>query len=662
MNYFAAYMHKGKKEGEIITTFAVEMISINNLTFEIGSRALYDEANWHIKPGDKVGLIGANGTGKSTLLRLIVGQYKPTSGSISMAKDLKIGYLNQDLLSYHSDKSIVHVAMEAFERQNQLHLEIENLLQKLETDYSDDILNKLSDKQMEFEALDGYNIEFRAHEILAGLGFSEEEQKRPLATFSGGWRMRVMLARILLQTPDILLLDEPTNHMDLPSIKWLENYLQAFEGAIVIVSHDRYFLDRIIKKTVESRKGKLTLYAGNYSFYVEEKSLRNEIQAGQFKNQQAKIKQEERLIERFRAKASKAKMAQSRIKALDKMERVDDVDDDNPEVNFSFKFSKPSGRHVVTLENISKSYPNLEILRNTDAIIEKGDKIALIGANGKGKSTLLRIVAADDKNYEGTVTQGHNVSQTFFAQHQLEALHLENSIIAEMQAYAPKHTETELRSILGCFLFTGDDAFKKIKVLSGGEKSRVALAKALTADANFLVLDEPTNHLDMASVNILIQALQQYEGTVIVVSHDRYFLDNIANKIWFIEDKEIKEYPGTYEEYEIWNSKRVHIPAEKTEKKVTKEEPKKEKIASPTEDKFKLIQKKNKELAQLEQQISTKEIRVKELEILLAKEEVFSNAVKLQETTREYNSIKAEYQQLQASWEKIAEEIIELED
>jgi ATP-binding cassette subfamily F protein 3 len=652
--------YKGRKEAEIITTFAFEMISINNLTFEIGSRALYDEASWHIKPGDKVGLIGANGTGKSTLLRLIVGQYKPTSGTISMAKDLKIGYLNQDLLSYHSEKSILHVAMEAFERQNQLHTEIENLLKKLETDYSDDILNKLSDKQTEFEALDGYNIEFRAHEILAGLGFSEDEQSRPLATFSGGWRMRVMLARILLQAPDILLLDEPTNHMDLPSIKWLENYLQAFEGAIVIVSHDRYFLDRIIKKTVESRKGKLTLYAGNYSFYLEEKAMRNEIQAGQFKNQQAKIKQEERLIERFRAKASKAKMAQSRIKALERMDRVDDVDDDNPEVNFSFKFSKPSGRHVVTLENISKSYPNLEILRNTNALIEKGDKIALIGANGKGKSTLLRIVADDDKNFEGTAIKGHNVSQTFFAQHQLEALHLENSIIAEMQAFAPKHTETELRSILGCFLFTGDDAFKKIKVLSGGEKSRVALAKALTADANFLVLDEPTNHLDMASVNILIQALQQYEGTFIVVSHDRYFLDNVANKIWFIENKEIKEYPGTYQEYEEWNAKRVIKPEVKEEKKVVKEEPKKQKQA-PSDDTKRILLKKNKELAQLEEQIATKDEEVKKLEAHLASEEVYSDAVKLQEATRNYNSSKAEYDQLHQNWESLAEEIMELE-
>ncbi|MFD2744523.1 MULTISPECIES: ABC-F family ATP-binding cassette domain-containing protein [Sphingobacterium] len=636
------------------------MISINNLTFEIGARALYDDANWHIKPGDKVGLIGANGTGKSTLLKIIVGEYTPTSGTISMAKDLKIGYLNQDLLSYHSEKNIVQVAMEAFERQNQLHEEIENLLQKLETDYSDDILNKLSDKQMEFEALDGYNIEFRANEILAGLGFSEEEQKRPLATFSGGWRMRVMLARILLQTPDILLLDEPTNHMDLPSIKWLENYLGAFEGAIVIVSHDRYFLDRIINKTVESRKGKLTLYAGNYSFYLEEKSLREELQGNQFKNQQAKIKQEEKLIERFRSKASKAKMVQSRIKALDRMEKISDVDDDNPEVNFSFKFSKPSGRHVVTLENISKSYPNIEILRNADGLIEKGDKIALIGANGKGKSTLLRIVADDDTEFTGSSVKGHNVSQTFFAQHQLEALHLENSILQELQNFAPKHTETEIRSILGCFLFTGDDVFKKIKVLSGGEKSRVALAKALTADANFLVLDEPTNHLDMASVNILIQALQQYEGTLIVVSHDRYFLDHVANKIWYIEDKDIKEYPGTYQEYEVWNSKRTLKPASSEKKE---EKPKSEKKVKPalTSDSKVQLQKKNKELAQLEAEIATAEKEVTQLESVLAREEVFSDAEKLKMATREYNSSKAAWEHLQTRWEQLAEEIMELE-
>jgi ATP-binding cassette subfamily F protein 3 len=636
------------------------MIAINNLTFEIGARALYDDANWHIKPGEKIGLIGANGTGKTTLLKIIVGDYAPTRGTISMAKDIKIGYLNQDLLSYQSDKSILHVAMEAFERQNQLHTEIETILKKLETEYTDDLINKLSDKQHEFEALDGYSIEYRAHEIMAGLGFSETDTHRTLSEFSGGWRMRVMLARILLQSPDILLLDEPTNHLDLPSIKWLETYLQAFEGAIVIVSHDRYFLDRVVKKIVESRKGKLIPYAGNYSFYVEEKGLREEIQSGQFKNQQAKIRQEERLIERFRAKASKAKMAQSRIKALEKMERVDDVDDDNPSVNFSFKFSKQSGRHVIRIEDLTKAYPGVPIVHNATATIEKGDKIALIGANGRGKSTVLRIIAGADKKFTGMCETGHNVTQTFFAQHQLEALHLENSLIQELQAFAPKHTETELRSILGCFLFTGDDVFKKIKVLSGGEKSRVALAKALTADANFLILDEPTNHLDIASVNILIQALKQYEGTFIVVSHDRYLLDNVANKIWFIEDQEIKEYPGTYAEYEEWNSKRVYVP-KVLSSAPKKEEKKEEKPKIPLDNKGNELKKLNQNLQKLEEDIAELEKLVKEAEAELSKEEIYSDPEKLSEANRRYQQLSPRLLKAQAEWERMAEEIMELE-
>jgi ATP-binding cassette, subfamily F, member 3 len=637
------------------------VIAINNLTFEIGARALYDEANWHIKPGEKIGLIGANGTGKTTLLKIIVGAYSPTSGTISMAKDLKMGYLNQDLLSYQTDKSILHVAMEAFERQNQLHTEIEILLNKLETDYSEEVLHKLSDKQHEFEALDGYNIEFKAHEILAGLGFSEEDQKRNLMTFSGGWRMRVMLAKILLQTPDILLLDEPTNHLDLPSIKWLETYLQSYEGAIVIVSHDRYFLDRVVKKIVESRKGKLIPYAGNYSFYLEEKALREEIQSGQYKNQQAKIKQEERLIERFRAKASKAKMAQSRIKALEKMDRVDDVDDDNPSVNFSFKFSKQSGRHVVRMEHVNKAYPNLQILNDAHAVIEKGDKIALIGANGKGKSTLLRIVAGADKEFEGMAETGHNVTTTFFAQHQLESLHLENEILRELQAFAPKHTETELRSILGCFLFTGDDAFKKIKVLSGGEKSRVALAKALTADANFLILDEPTNHLDIQSVNILIQALQQYEGTLIAVSHDRYFLDNVANKIWYIENQQIKAYPGTYAEYEEWQSKRPPV-IERPSTPVVKKQDKPAEKSSVNDDKSKNLKKLNQTLQQLEEKIADLELDIRNIEAELGNDTLYNEPAKLKAVNERYKSAKDNLHTAQTEWESLAEQILELEN
>lgn len=638
------------------------MIAINNLTFEIGARALYDEANWHIKPGEKIGLIGANGTGKTTLLKIIVGEYTPTSGTVSMAKDIAIGYLNQDLLSLQSDKSILHVAMEAFERQNQLHDEIEALLKKLETDYSEDLLHKLSDKQHEFEALDGYNIEYKAHEILAGLGFSEADTHRLLSEFSGGWRMRVMLAKILLQAPDILLLDEPTNHLDLPSIQWLEDYLRAFEGAIVIVSHDRWFLDKVINRTVESRKGKLTVYAGNYSFYLEEKALREEIQRGEFKNQQAKIKQEERLIERFKAKASKAKMAQSRIKALDRMERVEDVDDDNPTVNFSFRFSKQSGRHVVTLDDISKSYPGIDILSHTGAVIERGDKIALIGANGKGKSTLLRIIAGADDEFNGKRETGHNVTQTFFAQHQLEALHLENTALQELQSFAPKHTETELRTILGSFLFTGDDVFKKIKVLSGGEKSRVALAKALTADANFLVLDEPTNHLDIQSVNILIQALQQYEGTFIVVSHDRYFLDNIANKIWFIEDREIKQYPGTYAEWEEWYAKRKIQLKNNPQPAPKKEEKKEPAPAKPQGDnKAQQLKKLNADLARMETEISNVEVEIKKLEAQLADENLYSDAAKSKKVTADYELKKLDLGSLQLKWETLAEQIMELE-
>jgi ATP-binding cassette subfamily F protein 3 len=555
--------------------------------------------------------------------------------------------------------------MEAFERQNTLHTEIEILLQKLETDYSEDLLHKLSDKQHEFEALDGYNIEYKAHEILAGLGFSEADTHRKLSEFSGGWRMRVMLAKILLQAPDILLLDEPTNHLDLPSIQWLEDYLKAFEGAVVIVSHDRWFLDKVINRTVESRKGKLTVYAGNYSFYLEEKSQREGIQRGEFKNQQAKIRQEERLIERFRAKASKAKMAQSRIKALDKLERVDDVDDDNPSVNFSFRFSKQSGRHVVTIEELTKKYPTIDILDHADAVIEKGDKIALIGANGRGKSTLLRIVAGTDKTFEGKCETGYNVTQTFFAQHQLESLHLDNEILAELQAFAPKHNDTELRSILGSFLFTGDDVFKKIKVLSGGEKSRVALAKALTADANFLILDEPTNHLDIQSVNILIQALQQFEGTIIVVSHDRYFLDNVANKIWFIEDQKIKVYPGTYAEYDVWQAKRKleakAAPAPQPKKEEKKEPAKQQQQGQPTDDKNKQLKKLNTDLNRMEEQIATLEKEVKQLENKLAENGVYNNPTKSKEVNATYNQKKGELKTIQNKWETLANEILELE-
>ncbi len=642
------------------------MISINNLDFHFGSRTLYEDASLHIKPKDKIGLIGLNGTGKSTLLRILVGEYKPDNGTIQMSRETTIGFLNQDLLSYQTDDSILLVAMQAFEEALLLQKKIDQVLHRFETDYRDELVDVLAKLQEQFEALDGYNIQNKAEEILEGLGFSTEELQKPLKTFSGGWRMRVMLAKILLQKPSLLLLDEPTNHLDLPSIKWLENYLENYEGAVVIVSHDREFLDKTTNTTVEVAQQKLNVYAGNYSFYLEEKELRNEIQKGAFENQQSQIRQAERFIERFKAKASKAKQAQSRAKMLDKLERIEDVASDAPKVNFKFQFSVQPGRHILRLEHMSKSYGEKVIFRDTHVNIERGDKIALIGANGKGKSTLLRIIAGDEP-INGKRQLGHNVIMSFYAQHQLESLHVENEILQELIEAGSKRNEMDLRSVLGSFLFTGDAVFKKIKVLSGGEKSRVALAKTLISEANFLLLDEPTNHLDMQSVNILIQALEQYEGTFVVISHDRYFVENVANKIWYIEDFQLKQYPGTYHEYEYWQEQREkdnrksNVKTEKTT--VNKPEP--VKTSEPAHNTATLqqdLKKLNQQLKEVENQISNLETKQANLEKQLADPTIYGNPTQLQETTQQFDSNKKELERKNTQWEEILLAIDELEN
>ncbi|MFM7766224.1 MAG: ABC-F family ATP-binding cassette domain-containing protein, partial [Bacteroidota bacterium] len=531
------------------------MLVLNNITFEFGSRALYRDTSWHIKPNEKIGLIGANGTGKSTLLRIINGEYQISAGEVSGRRDLSIGFLNQDLLSYESKNPILQVAMEAFAEQNKLSAEIDELLKKLETDYSDKILNRLHEAQTRFDALDGYQIRSKAEEVLEGLGFTTGDLERPLTEFSGGWRMRVMLAKILLAKPDLLLLDEPTNHLDLPSIEWMEEYLDNYEGTVVIVSHDRFFLDRVVNKIAEVANEKINLYPGNYADYMEAKALAEEIQRNQFKNQEKFLKQQERFIERFRAKASKAKAVQSRIKALERVERINDVDDPAATINIQFNFNTTPGKMVAELDIKSKKYKDLCIFEDTKAAINRGDKIAFIGANGKGKSTLLRMIEGVEP-FVGKNEEGYNVIRAFYAQHQLESLNLDNTLLRELQVCAPDQTDTTLRTLLGAFLFKNDDVFKKIKVLSGGEKSRVALAKTILTKANFMLLDEPTNHLDMQSVNILIQVLQKFKGSYVVVSHDRFFLAEIANKIWFIENQKLKEYPGTYAEYEEWMERR----------------------------------------------------------------------------------------------------------
>lgn len=631
------------------------MISITNLSYFIGGRALYEEANMFIKPKDKIGLIGLNGRGKSTLLKIINGEYTIDAGSVSKSNDCTIGFLNQDLLSYQSDDAIVTVAMEAFKDAVDTQRQIENILHKLETEYSDELVEKLTKLQERFEQLDGYSMQAKAEEILEGIGFNTQDLHRPLREFSGGWRMRVMLAKLLLEKPSLLMLDEPTNHLDLPSIEWVENYLRNYEGAVIVVSHDRYFLDNVTTKTVEVTQGQLIAYEGKYSFYQEEKELRKEIQNNAFENQQAKIRQTERFIERFKAKATKAKQVQSRVKALDRMDMIEEVVDDTAAVNFRFRFKQQPGRYIVTLKEVSKSYGALDILKSTNATIERGDKIALIGANGKGKSTLLRIISGTE-SIEGERTLGYNVIQGFYAQHQLESLKVDNEIIEEMKQAGSGKTEQELRNVLGCFLFTDDDQYKKIKVLSGGEKSRVALAKTLISEANFLLLDEPTNHLDFISENILIQALQQYAGTFVVVSHNRHFISQIANKIWYIEDQQIKEYPGTYDEYEYWRKQQVLAvasPAKSTSK--AKPEKKAEPVRSnESENKLKVLE---KEMKKVEAEMETLQNQKEVVELEMTKPEVYSNFTAMQKSQQELSILNQKLEAVNKRWDELAETI-----
>ena len=628
------------------------MLSVNNLSYYIGGRILFENASLHIKPKDKIGLIGLNGKGKSTLLKLINNDLTPDKGSISRAKDCSVGFLNQDLLSYQTDDSILTVAMQAFGEAVDTQRRIEQTLKKLESDYSDDLVDKLTRLQEKFEHLDGYSMQAKAEEILEGIGFTTEQLHQPLKEFSGGWRMRVMLAKLLLEKPSLLMLDEPTNHLDMPSIEWVENYLKSYEGAVIVVSHDRRFLNNAIKKTVEVANQTLTLYEGDYNFYLQEKELRAEIQNNAFLNQQQHIKQTERFIERFRSKATKARQVQSRVKALSRLDMIDEVVDENVEVNFKFEFSQKSGRFITHLKNISKSYGDLEILKQTDAIIERGDKIALIGANGKGKSTLLRIIAGTEP-IEGEREEGYNVITAFYAQHQLESLTVENEILDELKQAGSTKTEQELRSVLGCFLFTGDDVFKKIKVLSGGEKSRVALARTLISEANFLMLDEPTNHLDMQSENILIQALQQYKGSFVVVSHNRHFVNQVANKIWYIEDKKIKEYPGTFEEYQYWKSKQVFQEV----KQATAPKEKKKNTKPREEVDIHKVKALEKDLEKIESEIEKTEKEVSDLEITMASPEVYANPEKLAEVNHKFEKTKTLLESLQSNWEDVADQI-----
>lgn len=647
----------------------IMLIGLQNVTFEFGARTILRNASWHIHPGDRVGLIGYNGTGKSTLLKLLVGEYQPSAGTVEKGRETTLGYLHQDLLSFDTKDTILEVAMGAFEAVKKLEKEIEILGEKAAATNEEELLNTYAEKLHELEVLGGYEIEHKTEEVLHGLGFSDNDLKRPYQEFSGGWRMRVLLAKMILQSPDVLLLDEPTNHLDLPSIEWLEKYLQSYPGSVVIVSHDKYFLNRMVNKIAEIYQQELHLYTGNYSFYEQEKALRIEMQQRSFENQQEYIRQQERFIERFKAKASKAAQAQSAMKRLEKLDRIEQVEIERPNIKINFKVDTIPGKIICSLEHLSKKFGDHVIVEHAQAEINRGDKIALIGANGKGKSTVLRIVAGTE-SYDGKRQWGHNVMESFYAQHQLEALNLSHTILEEMTTCGSGKTELELRSLLGCFLFSGDDTDKKIKVLSGGEKARVALAKVIAGKSNFLLLDEPTNHLDMHSVELLAEALRKYEGTYILVSHDRYFIAQTANKIWEIEDHQIKEFKGTYDEWVEWKErmKKLQQTQAQQEKATTplpvapiQQKVPELKQSSLSRDEQKELQRLQKQIAKLEEKMKEKEALKTQIELDLSSPDSYANMQKFNDLDQKYHSIQHELNNLNAEYEGLFEKLLELE-
>ncbi len=656
------------------------LLGLQNATFEFGARTIFENATWHIHPNERIGLIGYNGTGKSTLLKILVGQYRLSAGTVEKGRETTIGFLHQDLLSFDTEDSILQVAMSAFERVLEVEKELEDLAKELETNPSDELGIKYADLLNEMDVLDGYSVHHKTEEILQGLGFSNADVSRPYKEFSGGWRMRVLLAKMILMAPDVLLLDEPTNHLDLPSIEWLERYLIHYKGSVVIVSHDRFFLDRMVNKIVEIYQGELHIYSGNYTYYQTEKAVRIEMQKRAFENQQDYIRQQERVVERFKAKASKAAMAQSIIKKLDKIERIEDTNLERPNIKINFSIDKQPGKVLCTVKDISKSFATTKIVENTGAEISRGDKIALIGANGKGKSTLLRIVAGVEPFEGGERTWGHNVVDAFYAQHQLEALNIENPILEEMERAGSGKTTLELRTLMGCFLFGGDDIDKKIKVLSGGEKARVALAKTIVSKANFLLLDEPTNHLDMHSVELLVEALNKYEGSFILVSHDRYFVSKTANKIWEIDNYEIKEFNGGYDEWMEWKERQAANGVDSGKLKVESgnkiekvvETPKpaetqttnnKPQTTQPIDKELKKeLQKHKNRFTQLEEIIAAVTKTKGDLETKLGQPDILADRTKFVVAEKAYNDAVLELTILNGEYETVFEKVMELEE
>ncbi|WP_028583922.1 ABC-F family ATP-binding cassette domain-containing protein [Desulfogranum mediterraneum] len=661
------------------------MLSINDLDLQYGSKHIFRDLAVQVHTGDRIGLVGVNGTGKSTLLKIMCGEQETDPGIVSRASWFSVAYLPQEVTLDLGSRTLYEEAETAFDDVLSLQEELSRLNEELALlDPGDGKIEELLSRQGELqhglEGCDVFRIRPQIERILTGLGFSTEDFERPAAKFSGGWIMRLLLAKLLLRRPSLLLLDEPTNHLDLDSLTWLENFLLQYQGALIIISHDRTFLDRVTSITWELSLGRLTVYRGNYSHYLVEKEQRLELERAAYNNQQAMIRQTERFITRFRSKSTKARQVQSRVKQLEKIERIELSESDRT-ISFSFPPAASSGRDVLTLKGVNKSFPEKEVLREVSLTLQRGDKLAVVGVNGAGKTTLLKILAGVEPA-EGTIQQGHNVILTYFGQHQAQELPGSLTILDTVYHSAPELTMTQVRSLLGTFLFSGDEVDKKVQVLSGGEKSRVALAKMLVRPANLMLLDEPTNHLDISSQEVLQEAMDQYKGTIIVVSHNRAFVNAFVNKVLEIRDGRATIYEGNVDDYLEQRSRLEALESGRPGKKNQRPEPagagsrgedpgrrqdKKEHRRQRARERQELNRKLGpwkKKNAQAEEQIESHELRKAELEIQMAAPDLYEDQEAWTKVSKEYAQVERQLERSYGKWEEAqaAIEAIEAEE
>jgi ATP-binding cassette, subfamily F, member 3 len=650
------------------------MIAVQGVSKFLGKKELLHNVSFHIRPGDRIGLIGPNGAGKTTLFQIMTGDMEPDGGAVTKPKIMRLGYLPQEWTPLQ-DKSVLSYTMDVHEELNLVQVELRLLQESLENATNAESVGEQARRQSflleKLEHLGGYDLEARACKVLAGLGFDKDQLHRSLSTLSGGWAMRLELARLLLSEPDLLLLDEPTNHLDLDSLLWLENYLLGTSSAVIMVSHDRAFLNRVVTRVLEIEQGQLQEYTGNYSAYLEEKALRREIHLASYRNQQERIRQIERFVERNRVRKDRARQAQSRLKQLEKIERIEAPVQD---ANIHFNFPEPlrSGRRAIELRQVRKTYGEQVVYEGIDLVIERGDRIAFLGRNGAGKSTLLKMLAGVEAISGGERLPGHQTVLGYYAQYQWEQLHPEWTVLEEASSIAGAMTQTQLRGMLGAFLFPGEDVEKKVSVLSGGEKSRLILCKLLLQRPNFLLLDEPTNHLDIPSREVLERALQEFPATLCFISHDRHFINRIANKILVVDSGQIHLFPGNYLDYqEIWK-KRLEQPehdgaeAFGEERKAEpvpfrKDQGQKRLEAERRNQLFRLKRPLQDRLEELESQVGAVHALLDSLTISMADPATYQNGNSVQDLQKAYQQSQQKVQELTREWEDLAAQLEELE-